>query len=75
MSVGEPYQGCFKFQSDSINTDNSMILSDATIFFKFQSDSINTEEDRGVLMTLEGFKFQSDSINTSRILLLLNITL
>ena len=56
----------FKFQSDSINTDGTKLLSMLDINFKFQSDSINTAPSVLPAVPSTFFKFQSDSINTSQ---------
>ena len=56
--------GCFKFQSDSINTRAYEILWCSKCNFKFQSDSINTIYDDNASHSDGFFKFQSDSINT-----------
>ena len=54
----------FKFQSDSINTDQQFIFPEKFFHFKFQSDSINTGQLRNKIIYRNTFKFQSDSINT-----------
>ena len=56
----------FKFQSDSINTEESARREVCPIVFKFQSDSINTIIDILNNLYAEYFKFQSDSINTNQ---------
>ena len=55
---------CFKFQSDSINTNLRTGQSDRYNHFKFQSDSINTRKTHIHHSGTTDFKFQSDSINT-----------
>ena len=54
----------FKFQSDSINTDDEAYEVPIFQRFKFQSDSINTDMEVSNRMDIVDFKFQSDSINT-----------
>ena len=65
----EPEALCsFKFQSDSINTNDSHHTATNVQDFKFQSDSINTLSAAKNTVSDIFFKFQSDSINTSDIL-------
>ena len=61
----DPLPRSFKFQSDSINTDQQFIFPEKFFHFKFQSDSINTS-----LLCMSLLLLQT-SLNSNLILLIL----